>query len=135
MKDFGEPKIKLVAMPSDTNPAGNIFGGWILSQIDLAGYAAAMELVSERVVTVSVKEVIFKEPVLIGDLVSFYAKNTAVGKSSITTKVEVVAHRLDANGNSFCIPVTSAEVVYVSVDKECKNKLPISEEKKRLHGF
>lgn len=134
MKDFGEPKIKVVAMPSDTNPAGNIFGGWILSQIDLAGAICARELVFERVVTISMKEVIFKEPVLVGDVVSFYARVTHIGTSSIRTQVEVIASRLDKTGSSYCIPVTSAEVVYVSVDCACSKKIPVTEEKKRAYA-
>ena len=67
MQDIGEAVIKIIAMPSDTNPAGNIFGGWILSQIDLAGSVAAKEFAPERVVTISMKEVVFKQPVFIGD--------------------------------------------------------------------
>ncbi|ANE32920.1 acyl-CoA hydrolase [Campylobacter hyointestinalis] len=134
MKDMGEPRIKIVAMPSDTNPAGNIFGGWILSQIDLAGSIAARELAPTRVVTISMKEVIFKEPVFIGDIVSCYAKVINVGNTSITTAVKVVVQRLNDGGFLECVPVTTAEVTYVSVDK-LGNKKPISTELKRLHGF
>ena len=134
MKDMGEPRIKIVAMPSDTNPAGNIFGGWILSQIDLAGSIAARELAPTRVVTISMKEVIFKEPVFIGDIVSCYAKVISVGNTSITTAVKVVVQRLNDGGFLECVPVTTAEVTYVSVDK-LGNKKPISTELKRLHGF
>lgn len=134
MKNMGEPRIKIVAMPSDTNPAGNIFGGWILSQIDLAGSIAAKELAPTRVVTISMKEVIFKEPVFIGDIVSCYAKVTNVGNTSITTAVKVVVERLNDGGFLECVPVTTAEVTYVSVDKS-GNKKPISSELKRLHGF
>uniref|UniRef100_UPI003AF7C230 acyl-CoA thioesterase n=1 Tax=Campylobacter hyointestinalis TaxID=198 RepID=UPI003AF7C230 len=134
MKDMGEPRIKIVAMPSDTNPAGNIFGGWILSQIDLAGSIAARELAPTRVVTISMKEVIFKEPVFIGDIVSCYAKVINVGNTSIATAVKVVVQRLNDGGFVECVPVTTAEVTYVSVDKS-GNKKPISTELKRLHGF
>ena len=109
MKNMGEPRIKIVAMPSDTNPAGNIFGGWILSQIDLAGAIAARELAPIRVVTISMKEVIFKEPVFIGDIVSCYAKITQVGQTSITTVVKVVVQRLNSQGFCECVPVTTAE--------------------------
>ncbi len=134
MKSFGEPRIKIIAMPSDTNPAGNIFGGWILSQIDLAGSIAAREIAPQRVVTISMKEVIFKEPVFIGDIVSCYAKVIAVGKTSITTQVEVTVQRLGENNEIYCIKVTSATVVYVSVDKNGDKKL-IDSELKRLAGF
>lgn len=134
MKDMGEPKLKIVAMPSDTNPAGNIFGGWILSQIDLAGAIAAKELSPERVVTISMDKVIFKEPVFIGDILSCYAKILSVGNTSINVRVEVVVQRVDELGCTSCIRVTSALVTYVSVDKYGKKK-PISDELKRIHGF
>ena len=134
MKDMGEPRIKIVAMPSDTNPAGNIFGGWILSQIDLAGAIAARELAQIRVVTISMKEVIFKEPVFIGDIVSCYAKITHVGSTSITTEVKVVVQRLNAQGFCECVTVTTAEVTYVSVDEKGEKK-PIDIDWKRFHGF
>ena len=134
MKDMGEPRIKIGAMPSDTNPAGNIFGGWILSQIDLAGAIAARELAQIRVVTISMKEVIFKEPVFIGDIVSCYAKITHVGSTSITTEVKVVVQRLNAQGFCECVPVTTAEVTYVSVDEKGEKK-PRYSEWIRRHGF
>ncbi|ASM38430.1 MAG: acyl-CoA thioesterase [Campylobacter sputorum] len=134
MKDMGEPKIKIVAMPSDTNPSGNIFGGWIMSQIDLAGAIAARELAPERVVTISMKEAVFNEPVYIGDIVSCYAKVVSVGRTSITTVVKVVVQRLTKENTTICVPVTTAEVVYVSVNKAGEKK-PIDNDLKRLHGF
>ena len=88
---MSEPRIKVVAMPSDTNASGNIFGGWILSQIDLAGAIAARELAPKRVVTISMKEVIFKNPVFVGDIISCYAKVQKVGKTSIEVEVKVIA--------------------------------------------
>lgn len=134
MKITGEAKLKVIAMPSNTNPAGNIFGGWIMSQIDLAGAIAAREISPQRVVTVAVDKIIFKEPVLVGDLVSCYAQIVKVGKSSITVEVEVITQRSNEFGNVHCLHVTSAVITYVSVDKEGKKKL-IDEELKRLHGF
>lgn len=134
LSDFGEPRIKLVALPKDTNSAGNIFGGWIMSQIDLAGASAARELAPERVVTISVKEIIFKQPVFIGDVVSCYAKIIAVGKTSITTQIEVTALRLNEKGFRECLHVTSAVATYVSVTKD-GDKKPIDLELKKLHGF
>ncbi len=134
MRDMGEPKLKIVAMPSDTNPAGNIFGGWILSQIDLAGAIAARELSPERVVTISMDKVVFKEPVFTGDIISCYSKIVSVGKTSIGVEVEVSAQRVDSQGCTSCINVTSALVTYVSVTREGKKK-PISEELKKIHGF
>ena len=80
LDDFGEPRIKVVALPKDTNSSGNIFGGWILAQIDLAGATAAREIAPERVVTISMQEVIFKQPVFIGDVISCYAKSPKCGK-------------------------------------------------------
>lgn len=134
MKIVGEPRIKIVAMPKDTNPAGNIFGGWILSQIDLAGSIAARELAPNGVVTISMKEVTFKQPVYVGDIVSCYANVIKVGKTSINTVVEVVVQRLNSEGFLECVPVTTAEITYVSVNKSGK-KYIIDEELKRLHGF
>ncbi|EAI5467056.1 acyl-CoA thioesterase [Campylobacter lari] len=134
MKDMGEPKLRVIAMPSNTNPAGNIFGGWIMSQIDLAGAIAARELSPQRVVTVAVDKIIFKEPIFVGDLVSCYAKIIKAGNTSITVEVEVVTQRANEYGRVYCMHVTSAVVTYVSVDKD-GNKLPIDADLKRLHGF
>ncbi|WP_291953183.1 acyl-CoA thioesterase [Campylobacter sp.] len=134
MKDMQEPKLKVIAMPSHTNPAGNIFGGWIMSQIDLAGAIAAREISPQRVVTVAVDKIIFKEPIYVGDLVSCYAKIIKVGTTSITVEVEVATQRANEDGNVYCIHVTSAIVTYVSVDKK-GNKLAIDSDLKRLHGF
>ncbi|EPH09148.1 hypothetical protein HMPREF9309_00667 [Campylobacter ureolyticus ACS-301-V-Sch3b] len=134
LKNMGEPKIKIVAMPRDTNPAGNIFGGWILAQIDKAGAVAAREVAPIRVVTISFKEVIFKEPVFVGDLVSCYAKIIGVGKTSIRVKVDVIVQRLNEDNKVVKIPVTSAEVTYVSVDR-AGNKRVIDEDLKKLCGF
>ncbi|WP_311337280.1 acyl-CoA thioesterase [Campylobacter ureolyticus] len=134
LKNMGEPKIKIVAMPRDTNPAGNIFGGWILAQIDKAGAVAAREVAPIRVVTISFKEVIFKEPVFVGDLVSCYAKIIGVGKTSIRVKVDVIVQRLNEDNKVVKIPVTSAEVTYVSVDR-AGNKRVIDEDLKKICGF
>lgn len=134
MKNMNEPKIKVVAMPSDTNASGNIFGGWILSQIDLAGAIAARELAPTRVVTISMKEVIFKNPVFVGDIISCYAKIQKVGRTSIDVEVKVIAERVGEHGGFICLPVTSANVCYVSVDKN-GNKKPIEAETKRIYGF
>lgn len=121
MYDMGEPRIKIVAMPKDTNPAGNIFGGWIMSQIDLAGSVATKDIVHDRVATVAVNSIVFKEPVFMGDAVSFYAKITKIGKTSITVDVEVTADRQTESGN-ICVHVTSAIVTYVVMDENNKKK-------------
>lgn len=134
IQDMGEPRIKVVALPKDTNSSGNIFGGWIMSQIDLAGAQAAREVAPERVVTISMQEIIFKQPVFIGDVVSCYAKILEVGNTSVKTQIEVTALRLNANGFRECIHVTSAVGTYVSVTKDGVKK-PIDSELKKLHGF
>jgi len=120
---MGEPRIKIVAMPKDTNPSGNIFGGWIMSQIDIAGALATRDLPIHRVVTVAVNSMSFREPIFVGDVVSFYAKIVEVGNTSIKVAVEVTSERT-SNEIRRCVHVTSAIVTYVSVDKESK-KMPI----------
>ena len=117
MYNMGEPRIKIVAMPKDTNPAGNIFGGWIMSQIDIAGSLAARDLNIGRVVTVAVNSLEFKEAVKVGDVLSCYGKIIKVGRTSITTQVEVNAER-SYDGKRRCLHVTSAIVTYVNVDSE-----------------
>jgi len=123
MYNMGEPRIKIVAMPKDTNPAGNIFGGWIMSQIDIAGSLAARDLNVSRVVTVAVNSLEFKEAVKVGDILSCYAKIIKVGTTSITTQVEVNSER-SVEGTRRCLHVTSAVITYVNVDNE-GNKKPI----------
>lgn len=123
MYNMGEPRIKIVAMPKDTNPAGNIFGGWIMSQIDIAGSLAARDLNVGRVVTVAVNSMEFREAVKVGDVLSCYAKIIKVGTSSITTQVEVNAER-SIEGAHRCLHVTSAVITYVNVTPEGK-KAPI----------
>ena len=133
--DIGKTVLSVIAMPADTNPAGNIFGGWLLSQIDLAGGVAAKELASGRIVTISMKEVIFRQPVFVGDLVACHTKITRVGNTSITVAVNVTAERHCKDTNArICQHVTSAEVTYVAVDAQ-GNKKPINPELKKMHGF
>lgn len=108
--------IRITMMPRDTNAHGTIFGGIILSYIDVAGGVEAVRHTShDRFVTVAMKEVIFHEPVFVGDLVSFYATTTKVGNTSISIKVIVEAERFGSRGQS--VRVTEAEVVYVAVDQ------------------
>ncbi|MBP1682011.1 MAG: putative acyl-CoA thioester hydrolase [Proteobacteria bacterium] len=123
MYNMGEPRIKIVAMPKDTNPSGNIFGGWIMSQIDIAGSLAARDLNIGRVVTVAVNSMEFREAVKVGDVLSCYAKIIKVGTSSITTQVEVNAER-SYEGSHRCLHVTSAVITYVNVSTDGK-KAPI----------
>ena len=117
--------IRLTMMPRDTNAHGTIFGGVILSYIDVAGGVEAVRHTAhDRFVTVAMKEVIFHEPVFVGDLVSFYATTTRLGKTSITIKVIVEAERFGSRGQS--VRVTEAEVVYVAVNQN-REKVKIGE--------
>ncbi len=110
-----QPALRVVAMPADTNPGGSIFGGWIMSQVDIAGAIAAIDRAKGRVATVGVKSFEFHEPVFVGDLVSCYADIIKVGKTSITVKVEVYAQR---NRDVFqTVKVTEAELTYVALDE------------------
>jgi acyl-CoA thioesterase YciA len=109
--------IRLTMMPRDTNAHGTIFGGVILSYIDVAGGVEAVRHTHhDRFVTVAMKEVIFHEPVYVGDLVSFYATTTKVGNTSITIKVIVEAERFADHGK--VVRVTEAEVIYVAVNND-----------------
>jgi acyl-CoA thioesterase YciA len=115
--------IRLTMMPRDTNAHGTVFGGIILSYIDVAGGVEAVRHTKhERFVTVAMKEVIFHEPVYIGDLVSFYANTVRVGKTSITVHVEVEAERFGQRGQK--VKVTEAEVTFVAIN-ENREKVPI----------
>jgi acyl-CoA thioesterase YciA len=111
--------IKVVMMPRDTNPVGTIFGGVLLSYIDQAAHCGARWTIEQlrgnapRMVTVAIDKVVFKEPVLVGDLVSFWSICTRIGSTSITLHIEVEAER-----DSRIIPVTQADVIYVAVAKQ-----------------
>jgi len=120
-----EPVIRLVPMPSDTNAAGDIFGGWIMSQVDIAGSIEAHRFVKGRVVTVAVNEFVFHRPVFVGDLVSCYAKVVKTGRTSITIFVEVYAERQRSIGE--CIKVTEASIVYVAIDEQRKPRVIANE--------
>ena len=109
--------IRLTMMPRDTNAHGTVFGGIILSYIDVAGGVEAVRHTKhERFVTVAMKEVIFHEPVFIGDLVSFYAQTMKVGSTSITIHVEVEAERFGNHGK--VVKVTSADLIYVAINEK-----------------
>ena len=111
----GQPAIRVILMPKDTNALGTIFGGIILSYIDQAGAVEAHKHTSQRLVTVAMREVEFHQPVFVGDLVSFYTSTLRLGRTSITTKVVVEAQRARPRGQR--VKVTEAEVVYVHVDE------------------
>ena len=109
--------IRLTMMPRDTNAHGTVFGGVILSYIDVAGGVEAIRHTRHnRFVTVAMKEVIFHEPVFIGDLVSFYAKTLKVGNTSITIHVDVEAERFGTPG--VLVKVTEAEVIFVAIGED-----------------
>src|SRR5258708_38735673 len=111
-----DAEIRLTMMPRDTNAHGTVFGGVILSYIDVAGGVEAVRHTKhERFVTVAMKEVIFHEPVFIGDLVSFYAKTLHVGNTSITVHVEVEAERFGNKGQK--VRVTSADITFVAINE------------------
>ena len=108
-----QPALRVVPMPADVNQNGDIFGGWVMSQVDIAGSIPASRRARGRIATVAVNSFIFREPVLIGDLVSFYADITREGRTSITVAVEVYAQRNPTD--VICVKVTEASLTYVAV--------------------
>jgi acyl-CoA thioesterase YciA len=110
-----QPVLRIVPMPADTNAHGTIFGGWVMSQVDIAGSVAAWDRAQGPIVTVAVNSFVFKEPVFVGDLVSFYARVLKVGRTSITVDVEVFAQR-GRQGRHTVVKVTEAQLTYVAVD-------------------
>jgi len=119
-----EVALRVVPMPSDANYTGDIFGGWIMSQVDIAGSIPALRLARGRIATVAVNSFTFKQPVLIGDLVSFYADIVRVGRTSITVDVEVYAERRVLNE---VVKVTEATLTYVAVDDQRRPR-PVNQE-------
>ena len=120
-----EPVLRLTPMPSDANFNGDIFGGWVMSQVDIAGSIPAIQVVKGRLATVAVNSFIFKEPIYVGDLVSFYADIVRRGTSSITVAVEVFSQRGLAaptgnKRNSNAVKVTEATLTYVAIDQHGK---------------
>jgi acyl-CoA thioesterase YciA len=120
------PAIKLLLLPKDTNALGTIFGGVILSHIDLASAVEARKMAAHRYVTKAMREVEFHEPVFLGDIVSFYTETSRVGRTSITVRVSVEAERWGA-GRGERVKVTEAEVVLVAVDENGRPR-PIRDE-------
>ena len=105
-----EPTLRVVPMPADANQHGDIFGGWVMSQVDIAGGVVAARRARGRVATVAVNAFVFKQPVLVGDVVSFFAEITRVGRTSITVDVQVYAQRNP--GKVICVKVTEASLTY-----------------------
>ena len=112
------PALRVVPMPADSNQNGDIFGGWIMAQVDIAGGIVAGRIARGRVATVSVNSFVFKQPVQIGDVLSFYAEVERIGNTSITVNVEVYAERGRAEAR--VVKVTEAALTYVAIDLEGK---------------
>ncbi len=110
--------LKVIPMPADTNGNGDIFGGWVMAQVDLAGSVIPARIIRGRMATVAVKEFIFKQPVRVGDILSFYASVNRIGNTSITVDVEVYSESFRAQGE-YC-KVTQATLTYVAIDENGK---------------
>jgi acyl-CoA thioesterase YciA len=117
--------MRVMPLPADSNANGDIFGGWIMAQVDLAGAVLPARIAKGRIATVAVKEFLFKQPVSIGDLLSFYAKVEHIGRTSVTVHVEVYAERNPADLR--VVKVTEANLTYVAIDRE-GNPRPIPRE-------
>ena len=123
----GEPVLRTLAMPADTNPHGDIFGGWIMAQMDIAGGIMAKEIAGSRVVTVAVDTIKFLKPVHVGDVVCCYGKLLKIGNTSISINLEIwvkQGQRVKSGENSI-LKVTQAAFTYVAVDSEGR-KQPVS---------
>ncbi len=110
--------LRVMPMPADTNANGDVFGGWIMAHVDLAGSVLPARIARGRIATVAVNQFVFKQAVTIGDLLSFYARVDRVGRTSITVHVEVYAERDPANLH--VVKVTEANLTYVAIDHEGK---------------
>ena len=116
LPEDSELAIRVMAMPADTNASGDIFGGWLMSQVDIAGSIIALRRANGRIVTVAVDSFQFHQPVFVGDLVSCYASITRVGRTSLTVNVKAYAERQGTTHES--IQVTEADLTYVAVDEQ-----------------
>ena len=106
--------LKVIPMPADCNANGDIFGGWVMAQVDLAGSVVPARYVNGRMATVAVNQFIFKQPVRVGDILSFFAEVTRIGNTSVTVQVEVYAERYHSQKNY--VKVTEASLTYVAID-------------------
>ena len=114
LPDGMELVLRVIPMPADSNANGDIFGGWIMAQVDVAGAVLPARIARGRIATVAVNQFIFKQPVSVGDLLSFYADVVRVGRTSVTVNVEVYAERNPANLH--VVKVTDANLTYVAID-------------------
>lgn len=112
----GMPVLRVMPMPADANVYGDVFGGWIMAQVDVAGALPAVRRANGRVATIAVNSFLFKNPVFVGDLLSFYAKIVKVGNTSITVNVEVFAERNRLQAE--VVKVTEATLTYVATDDD-----------------
>jgi len=112
------PQLRVMPMPSDANVHGDVFGGWIMAQVDIAGSLPAVRRANGRVATIAVNSFLFKQPVFVGDLLSFYAEVVKVGNTSITVNVEVYAERNRLQVET--VKVTEATLTYVATDENRK---------------
>jgi acyl-CoA thioesterase YciA len=112
--DHCELVLRVMPMPADANGNGDIFGGWIMAQVDLAGSVLPARIAKGRITTVAVNQFVFKQPVSVGDLLSFYAEVVRVGRTSVTVRVEVWAERNPADPQ--VVKVTEANLTYVAID-------------------
>ncbi|MDB5857575.1 MAG: thioesterase superfamily protein [Ramlibacter sp.] len=110
--------LKVIPLPADTNGNGDIFGGWVMAQVDLAGAVLPARVIRGRMATVAVKEFIFKQPVRVGDILSFFSSVTRIGRTSVTVDVEVFAERIGTQGQF--VKVTEALLTYVAIDEHGK---------------
>ncbi len=118
--------LKVIPMPGDCNANGDIFGGWVMAQVDLAGSVVPARYTQGRMATVAVNEFVFKQPVRVGDILSFFAKVIRIGRTSVTVKVEVFAERIRLQGSY--IKVTEASLTYVAIDEQGRpRELPKNE--------
>ena len=116
-----EPTLRIVAMPSDCNYTGDVFGGWVMSQVDIAGSIPATSRARGHVVTVAVNSFLFKQPLFMGDVVSLYADIVKIGRTSITVNVEVYAQRDPVK--PVCAKVTEATLTYVAVGEDRRPRI------------
>ena len=116
LPDGSELVLRVMPLPADVNGNGDIFGGWLMAQVDLAGAVLPSRIAKGRIATVAVNQFVFKQPVSVGDLVSFYSRVERIGRTSVTVNVAVYAERNPANLQ--VVKVTDANLTYVAIDRE-----------------
>jgi acyl-CoA thioesterase YciA len=121
-----EPVLRVMPMPADVNAAGDVFGGWVMAQVDIAGAIAAMRRARGRIATVAVNSFLFKQPISVGDVVSFYANIVKIGRTSITVDVQVYAERNPVH--PIVVKVTEAMLTYVCLNADgSKREVPAAD--------